>query len=251
LIALRGGVALAATSGYSQTTVATKKSPARRAKPKTVERTREQELAFTTKREWSAWLQRHHATSKGVLLLIAKKGAARPSVTYAEAVDVALSWGWIDGQKQAKDERYWLQRFSPRTAKSPWSKINRDKATKLIAGGAMAPPGREEVERAKRDGRWSAAYDSARTSSVPRDLAMALEANPRARAFFEAIDGANRYAILYRVQTAKKPETRAERIKRFVEMLAKHETIHPPRKVPRLRVPAQGTSGGIGLVPRR
>jgi uncharacterized protein YdeI (YjbR/CyaY-like superfamily) len=158
-----------------------------------------------------------------------KKGT-KNAITYAEALDVALAWGWIDSQKRALDADAWLQRFSPRTAKSPWSKINRTKAEALIAAGAMEPPGLAEVERAKRDGRWEKAYDGARSASVPADLATALARSARARAFFETLDSANRYAILYRVQTAKAPETRAVRIERFVEMCARHETIHPPRR---------------------
>lgn len=159
--------------------------------------------------------------------MIAKKSARIGSVTYAEALEVALAWGWIDGKKQAHDDEAWVQRFTRRTAKSPWSKINRDKALALISADAMAPPGLAEVERAKRDGRWNAAYDSSRTSTVPPDLAAALRANPRAAAFFPTLDRANRYAILYRVQAAKKAETRAERIGRFVTMLAQQKTIHP------------------------
>ena len=188
------------------------------------------ELVFTFAHaaDWNAWLTSHHGSSKGVLLRIAK-GGAKKSITYAEALEVALAWGWIDSQKQALDATAWLQRFTPRRAKSPWSKINRAKAEALIAAGKMKAPGLAEVERAKSDGRWEDAYDGARTSSVPADLAAALGRAPRARAFFDKLDGANRYAILYRVQTAKKPETRAERIARFVAMCARHETIHPRR----------------------
>jgi uncharacterized protein YdeI (YjbR/CyaY-like superfamily) len=185
-------------------------------------------LAFEHAAGWRAWLASHHARSPGVLLRIAKKGGEK-SVTYAEALDIALAWGWIDSQKRSLDANAWLQRFTPRKAKSPWSKNNRAKAEAMIATGTMEPPGLAEVERAKRDGRWERAYDGARTSSVPADLAAALAKNARARAFFEKLDGANRYAILYRVQTAKKPETRADRIARFVAMCARHETIHPRR----------------------
>jgi uncharacterized protein YdeI (YjbR/CyaY-like superfamily) len=177
---------------------------------------------------WSAWLRSNHARSQGVLLRIAKKGAKK-TISYAEALDVALAWGWIDSHKRALDANAWIQRFSPRKADSPWSKINRAKAEALIAAGAMEAPGLAEVDRAKRDGRWERAYDGARSSSVPADLADALARNARAKAFFETLDGANRYAILYRVQTAKRPETRADRIQRFVGMCARHETIHPKR----------------------
>jgi uncharacterized protein YdeI (YjbR/CyaY-like superfamily) len=193
--------------------------PAARANPDT--------LSFDDKEAWRAWLEAHHATSPTIGLRIAKKGATSTSVTYAEALEIALAWGWIDGQKDSLDDEAWIQRFSRRTAKSPWSKINRDKALALIAAKAMAAPGLAEVERAKKDGRWDAAYDSAKTSEVPADLATALKGSKRAAAFFETIDRANRYAILWRIQTAKKTTTRAERIERFVEMLARHETLHP------------------------
>lgn len=185
-------------------------------------------LKFASAADWAAWLEANQGRSQGVLLRIAKKGAKK-SITYAEALDAALAWGWIDSQKRALDADAWLQRFSPRTAKSPWSKINRAKAEALIAAGAMQAPGLAEVARAKRDGRWERAYDGARTSTVPDDLVAAFGRNARARAFFEALDSANRYAILYRVQAAKTPETRTERIERFVAMCARHETLHPKR----------------------
>jgi len=186
-------------------------------------------LEFSCAADFHAWLASNHRRSQGVLLRIAKKGAKK-ALTYPEALDVALAWGWIDSQKRALDAAAWLQRFSPRQPNSPWSKINRAKAEAQIAAGTMLPPGLAEVERAKRDGRWERAYDGARTSGVPADLAAAFERKPRARAFFEELDSANRYAILYRVQTAKTPETRAERIERFVAMCAAGETIHPPRR---------------------
>ena len=183
-------------------------------------------LACARAADWHAWLAAHHASSSGVWLLIAKKGSGRASPTYAEAVEGALAWGWIDGQKQKHDASAWLQRFTPRTPRSPWSKINRDKATALIEAGKMRAPGRAAVERARADGRWDSAYDSARTSRVPADLRAALAKNRRAAAFFAALDGANRYAILWRLQTAKRPETRSKRLASFVAMLARHERIH-------------------------
>lgn len=183
-------------------------------------------LEFWCSADWYTWLAAHHSGSQGVLLRIAKKGTKK-AITYGAALDIALAWGWIDSQKRALDPNAWLQRFSPRKAKSPWSKINRAKAEALIVAGTMEPPGLAEIERAKRDGRWERAYDGARTSGVPADLATALSRNARASVFFETLDSANRYAILYRVQTAKKLETRAERIARFVAMCARHETIHP------------------------
>ena len=176
--------------------------------------------------DWHAWLAAHHATSSGVWLLIAKKGSGRSSPTYAEAVEGALAWGWIDGLKHAHDATAWLQRFTPRKPKSPWSKINREKATALIEAGRMEAPGLAEVERAQADGRWKSAYDSARTAQVPADLRAALAANRRAAAFFAELDRANRYAILWRLQTAKRPETRAKRLASFVAMLARRERIH-------------------------
>ncbi|MCI0570270.1 MAG: YdeI/OmpD-associated family protein [Myxococcaceae bacterium] len=206
-------------------------------------------MAFPDAAAWARWLSKHHASSEGIWLQIPKKGAASRGPTYAEALDVALAWGWIDSQKQAHDATAWLQRFTPRKARSPWSKINRDRATALIAAGRMAAPGLAEVQRAKEDGRWDAAYDSSRTSTVPEDLQAALAANARAAAFFTELDAANRYAILYRVQTAKRPETRGRRIAQFVQMLAKRETIHPqrPRSLSPGAAPVRGDTGA----PRR
>jgi uncharacterized protein YdeI (YjbR/CyaY-like superfamily) len=188
----------------------------------------EQTLAFESARAFHDWLAKNHDHSDAVFLRLAKRGGAK-SITYAEAIDVALAWGWIDSQKRALDDSAWLQRFSPRTPTSPWSKINCGKADALIATKKMQPSGLAEVERAKRDGRWELAYHGARTSEVPDDLARALSKNAGARAFFDALDGANRYAILFRVHAAKKPETRADRIARFVQMCAAHETLHPKR----------------------
>jgi uncharacterized protein YdeI (YjbR/CyaY-like superfamily) len=184
-------------------------------------------VSFADVLAWSKWLAWNQASSRGVWLKIAKKGSISPSVTYAEALEVALVWGWIDGQKRKLDEEWWLQRFTPRGPKSIWSKINREKAVALIKEGKMKPPGLAEVERAKRDGRWEAAYDSQSRSTVPPDLAKALAANPRAARFFEKLESHNRYAVLFRVHTAKKPETRATRIEKFVAMLARHEKLHP------------------------
>ncbi len=178
---------------------------------------------------WNAWLRANHDRSAGVLLRIPKKGAREGTLTYTAALEAALAWGWIDGQKRPLDNAAWLQRFTRRTRRSPWSKINRAKAEALIASGRMQEPGLAEVDRAKRDGRWERAYDGAKTATVPDDLAEALEGSPRARAFFETLDAANRYAILYRVTTAKLPETRAKRIAAFVAMCAAHQTLHPAR----------------------
>lgn len=177
--------------------------------------------------QWRAWLARHHAQATGVRLQLAK--AAATGLRYPEALDAALSWGWIDGQKWPLDQHAWLQRFTQRRARSPWSKINRAKAEALIAAGAMHPPGLAEVERARGDGRWAAAYAGAKTATVPADLAAALAADPAAQRAFDALDGANRYAILYRVQHVKKAATRAAKIAGFVAMLVRGETVHPVR----------------------
>lgn len=185
------------------------------------------EIAFPTPAAFAAWLAEHHAASTGIWLRIAKSGSGIPSVTYAEALDEALCYGWIDGQKKGYDADAWLQKFTPRRAKSIWSKINRDKVAALIAAGRMQPAGLAEVERAKADGRWDAAYDSQRTAEVPADLQAALDANDEARAFFATLNSANRFAILWRVQTAKRPETRAKRIADLVAMLGRGEKLHP------------------------
>jgi uncharacterized protein YdeI (YjbR/CyaY-like superfamily) len=184
-------------------------------------------VSFASVGEWSNWLAMHHASSRGVWLKIAKKGSGSPSVTYAEALEVALVWGWIDGQKGKLDDEWWLQKFTPRGPKSIWSKINREKAVALIEAGEMKPPGVAAVELAKHDGRWEAAYESQSRAQVPPDLATALAANPRAARFFETLESHNRYAVLFRVHTAKKPETRAMRIEKLVAMLSKHEKLHP------------------------
>lgn len=184
-------------------------------------------LSFANSRAFSDWLADHHASSRGIWLRLAKKQPGAASITYAEAVEVALVWGWIDGQKQRGDEATWLQKFTPRAAKSVWSKINREKALALIEAGAMQPAGLAEVERAKRDGRWDAAYDPPSRATVPDDLQAALANDPRAAAFFLTLNASNRYAVLWRVQTAKKPETRQKRIAGLVAMLARGEKPHP------------------------
>jgi len=175
---------------------------------------------------WAAWLEAGHASSPGVWLKIAKKGSDVRSVSYAEALEVALCYGWIDGQKRPLDDRFWLQRFTPRNPRSRWSKRNRTLVERLIANGEMAPAGLREVERARADGRWEAAYDSHATATVPPDLQAALDADAGAAAFFAGLDSANRYAILYRIQEARRPETRARRIATFVAMLAEGRRIH-------------------------
>ena len=185
-------------------------------------------LPFATPEEWEAWLRAHHETvTAGVWIKFARRASGIPTVTYGDALQVALRFGWIDGQARSHDESWYLQRFTPRRARSIWSKRNRDFATALIEAGEMEPAGLREVERAKADGRWDAAYDAPSTATVPDDLQAALDANPAATEFFAGLDRQNRYAILHRVQTAKRPETRARRIEKFVAMLAAGEKIHP------------------------
>jgi len=184
-------------------------------------------LAFPSQKKWEEWLVKNHQSTKGLWLKIAKKGAGTDTVNYAEALEVALCYGWIDGQKGALDAEFWLQKFTPRGPRSQWSKVNREKATVLIENGRMQPAGLAEVERAKADGRWEAAYDAQSKASVPEDLQRELDANPDAAAFFATLESYNRYAILYRIQEAKKPETRARRIEKFVGMLKRGEKVHP------------------------
>jgi uncharacterized protein YdeI (YjbR/CyaY-like superfamily) len=184
-------------------------------------------ISLESREAWRRWLSRRHTASRGLWLKIAKAGSGIDTVSHAEAVEVALCYGWIDGQRTSLDEDYFLQKFTPRRPKSKWSKINRDKATKVIDKGEMKPAGLREVERAKSDGRWDAAYDAPSTASVPADLQRELDRNDKARGFFSTLDSTNRYAILYRIQDAKRPETRAQRIEKFVAMLNDHKKIYP------------------------
>lgn len=184
-------------------------------------------LGFATQQDWEAWLVEHSADPTGIWLKIAKKATGTQSISYTEALEGALCYGWIDGQKAALDEQYWLQKFTPRRPKSVWSQINRDKANALIEAGRMQPSGLRQVELARADGRWDAAYAGQSSATVPDDLQKALDNNPLARDFFLTLNSVNRYAIIFRVQTAKKAETRAAKIQKFVEMLAKGEKIYP------------------------
>jgi len=186
-------------------------------------------LAFPSRQAWEAWLDEHHESSSGIWLKFAKKGSGIESVSHAEALEEALRHGWIDGQAAKFDEDHWLQRFTPRRPRSRWSRINRDKATELIERGDMKPAGLRQVELARADGRWDAAYESQSTATVPDDLQRELDRHPAAREAFAALDSRNRYAILYRIQDARRPETRARRIRRYVTMLERGETIHPRR----------------------
>jgi uncharacterized protein YdeI (YjbR/CyaY-like superfamily) len=184
-------------------------------------------LPFASQREWETWLRRNHTKTDGVWIKFAKKKSGIPTVTYEEALDVALCYGWIDGQAKGLDDRFHLQRWTPRRSRSVWSKRNTERALALIGAGKMKPAGLREVERAKNDGRWDAAYDAPSKATVPDDLAKALKRNAKALKFFVTLDGQNRYAILHRLQTAKKPETRARRIDKFVEMLGRGEKLYP------------------------
>jgi uncharacterized protein YdeI (YjbR/CyaY-like superfamily) len=184
---------------------------------------------FASQETWEQWLDRNHGNEEGVWLKVAKKSSGKRTVTVPEALEIALCYGWIDGQRKAFDENHFLQRFTPRRLRSRWSKINRDSATALIERGRMRPPGLAEVERAKADGRWAAAYDSPSKIQPTPELLAALEASPKAKALFEELDSQNRYAILYRVHDAKRAETRTRRIEKFVEMLSRGETPYPRR----------------------
>jgi uncharacterized protein YdeI (YjbR/CyaY-like superfamily) len=183
--------------------------------------------AFAHQKAWAAWLDKNHATSTGIWLKLAKKKSGIESVTYDEAIEVALCYGWIDGQTRSYDETTWLQKFTPRRPKSIWSKINTEKALRLIESGRMKPAGLKAVESAKLDGRWDAAYAPQSKAAVPEDLQVELDRNKKAKAFFATLDSRNRYAILHRIHNAKKAETRARRIEQFIRMLEKKEKIYP------------------------
>ena len=182
---------------------------------------------FASVAEWEAWLREHHASAPGVWIRFARKGSGIASVTYMEALQEALRFGWIDGQARGVDESWYEQRFTPRRARSIWSKRNREFALALIEAGRMEPAGLREVERAKADGRWDAAYEGPRRMQVPDDLRRALDASPRAAEAFAQLNAQNRYAILYRLQDAKRPQTRERRLAKFVAMLEAGETIYP------------------------
>src|SRR4249919_302121 len=183
-------------------------------------------LLFAAPSDLEAWLEENHGQSEGFWLKVAKKGSGEQSVTYGEALELALCFGWIDSQKRGLDEKFFLQRFTPRRPRGRWSRINRDKVEALLAAGAMRPAGLAEVDAAKADGRWEAAYEGQRTAQVPADLQRELDGNEAAREFFASLDSANRYAVIYRLNDAKKPETRERRLRKFVAMLERGEKIH-------------------------
>ena len=183
-------------------------------------------IHFASPDEWEEWLERNHDSSDGIWIKMAKKGSGIDSVRYPEVLESALCFGWIDARREALDEQFFLQRFTPRRRRSKWSRINREKAERLITEGRMRPAGHSEVELAKADGRWEAAYESQRTIEVPDDLARELDARPSARAAFAALSSQNRYSILYRLHDAKKEETRARRLEQFVAMLEAGKSIY-------------------------
>lgn len=183
-------------------------------------------LAFASQAEWDAWLEREHAASDGVWLKFAKKGSGVPSVVYVEAVEVALCYGWIDSLTKSIDERFYLQKFTPRRARSKWSKVNRERIEALTKQGRMRPAGLAQVELAKADGRWEAAYSSPASMTMPADLQAALDGNPQAAEFWERLNKSNRYAIVYQLEDAKKPETRERRLAKFVGMLERGEKLY-------------------------
>jgi uncharacterized protein YdeI (YjbR/CyaY-like superfamily) len=184
-------------------------------------------ILFATPPDLEVWLEQNHESSDGFWLQVAKKGSGEVGVTYAEALELALCFGWIDSQKRGLDEKFFLQRFTPRRPRGKWSRINRDKVEALIAAGAMRPTGLAEVDAAKADGRWEAAYEGQRTAKVPDDLQRELDTSPAAAEFFAGLDSANRYAVIYRLNDAKKAETRERRLRKFVAMLERGEKIHP------------------------
>ena len=183
-------------------------------------------LLFDDQSNWHNWLEENHEQTHGIWLKLAKKSSGKSSVSYSEALDEALCYGWIDGQKQTYNNKFWLQKFTPRGPKSIWSKVNVTKAEELIKSGLMRPSGLEAVESAKKDGRWKAAYDSPSSATVPEDFQIALDSSPKAKQFFETLNRVNVYAFCWRIQTAKKPETRKARIEKFIDMLNKGEKLH-------------------------
>ncbi len=183
-------------------------------------------IAFETASDWETWLSEHHEDTGGIWLKIAKKESRLPSVTYAEALDSALCYGWIDGQKASFDDQYWLQKFTPRRPKSMWSKINCDKVAALIAEGRMQPAGMRQVELAKADGRWELAYEPQSKITIPEDFQRELDKNQEAHNFFKTLNSVNRYAVLHRIQIVKKPESRAALIQKYIEMLSKHHKLY-------------------------
>jgi uncharacterized protein YdeI (YjbR/CyaY-like superfamily) len=184
-------------------------------------------LQFADAAAWEHWLEANHSRSTGVWLKTAKNSASVTTVTHADALTTAICFGWIDGQRHPYDATFFLQRFTPRTSRSPWSQVNRDKAERLIKDQRMRPAGQAQVDAAREDGRWDAAYAPQSRAEIPEDFKKALDRNPTAKQFFATLRGQNRYAFLYRIQNAKRPETRAKRIEKFIAMLNEHRTFYP------------------------
>jgi uncharacterized protein YdeI (YjbR/CyaY-like superfamily) len=183
-------------------------------------------IFFKYTKQLESWFEKHYADTNGIWMRIAKKDSQEESVSYAKALDLALCYGWIDGQKQKNDDHSWLQKFTPRRPGNQWSKINTQHAEHLINAGKMQPSGLQQIENARNDGRWKAAYDSGKSSAVPDDFLKELVKNKKAKAFFDSLNKANTYAIAYRLQTAKKPETRENRMRTIIEMMKQGEKIH-------------------------
>lgn len=183
-------------------------------------------ILFESSKDWETWLSEHYADEQGVIMKIAKKGSGIKSITQPEALDSALCYGWIDGIRRGLDDEYYLQKYTPRRAKSTWSKVNVEKIAQLTAAGRMKPSGMAAVEAAKKDGRWDAAYDSQKNMQIPEDFQAALDKNPAAKSMYETLNRTNMFAILFRIQTAKKPETRQARIEKFIGMLERGEKIY-------------------------
>ncbi len=184
-------------------------------------------MSFAAGEDWERWLEENHLDSDGLWVVIAKKGSTVESVRYPEVLDTAICFGWIDGRREALDEWRFLQLFTPRRPRSRWSRINRHKAEALIAAGRMRPAGHEEVQRARADGRWESAYEGQASAAIPEDLQRELDRHPAAATFFAGLSAQNRYAFIYRLNDAKRPETRARKLERFVAMLEAGESFHP------------------------
>jgi len=187
-------------------------------------------IPFKESAEFEAWLEDHHSQDSGIWIQIAKKGSGEESITYAQALDCALCYGWIDGQKAKLDDKYWLQYFTKRKKNSIWSQINRENVKRLIDSGRMRPPGESAIEEAKRSGQWEAAYQSVKSREIPEDFAKALNLNTRAKEFFETLGSQNRLAFVFRITTAKRPETRQRRIGEFIRMLENGDVFHSGKK---------------------
>jgi uncharacterized protein YdeI (YjbR/CyaY-like superfamily) len=183
-------------------------------------------IYFATAADFEAWLETNHQDHDEVWLKLAKKGAERTSVTYDQAVDLALCFGWIDGNKAAHDDHHWLQRFTPRSRRSRWSQVNRERAERLLAEGRVRAAGAAEIERARADGRWDSAYAGQRNATIPVELQRELDSDPAAATAFAQLDAQNRFSIIWRINDAKRPETRARRVAKYLDMIRRGERLH-------------------------